>query len=61
MSPEFQKENPEIPWSKMARMRDLLIHAYQRVDLGEVWDTVKNDVPILIDAVEPLVPPEDEV
>lgn len=61
VSLEFQEANPEIPWSKMAKMRDLLIHAYQRVDLGEVWDTVKNDIPGLIVAVERLVPPEDEV
>lgn len=61
LSIDCQKANPDIPWSKMAKMRDLLIHAYQRVDLGEVWDTVKNDIPILITAVERLVPPEDEV
>lgn len=59
LSMNFQKANPGIPWSKMAKMRDLLIHAYQRVDLNEVWDTVKNDIPTLITAVEQLVPPED--
>jgi len=37
VSKAFQKQYPEIPWSQMARMRDLLIHAYVRVDLDEVW------------------------
>ncbi len=41
-------------------MRDLLIHAYDRVDLDEVWDTVQNDIPDLIIALEKIVPPEDK-
>jgi len=31
LSNDFQKQHPEIPWSRMARMRDFLIHAYGRV------------------------------
>ncbi|MBI5588184.1 MAG: DUF86 domain-containing protein [Deltaproteobacteria bacterium] len=58
LSMDFQKANLDIPWSKMAKMRDLT-HANQRVDLDEVWDTVKSDIPILIATVERLVPPED--
>ena len=60
LSDEVQRENPDIPWSKMARMRDLLIHAYGRVDLDEVWDTVQNDMPSLISAVQKIVPSEHE-
>jgi len=44
----------------MARMRDLLIHAYGMVNLDEVWDTVQNDLPPLISLLEKIVPPEDE-
>ncbi|MBW2664039.1 MAG: DUF86 domain-containing protein, partial [Deltaproteobacteria bacterium] len=47
-------------WSKMAKMRDILIHAYDRVDLDEVWDTVQNDLPELIISLEKIIPPEDE-
>jgi uncharacterized protein with HEPN domain len=39
LSDEFQRQYQGIPWSKMARMRDLLIHAYGRVNPDEVWDT----------------------
>lgn len=60
LSEDIQQTNPDIPWSKMAKMRDLLIHAYQKVDLDEVWKTVKNDIPPLIASIERLVPPEDE-
>jgi uncharacterized protein with HEPN domain len=61
LSDESQRKYPDIPWSAMARMRDLLIHAYGRVDLNEVWDTVQNDLPVLISRLERIVPPEDEV
>lgn len=60
LSRDVQKTYPDIPWSKMAKMRDLLIHAYNRVDLDQVWDTVQNDLPSLISALERIIPPEDE-
>ncbi len=32
----------------MARMRDFLVHYYHRINFHEVWDTCKNDLPMLI-------------
>lgn len=61
VSDEVRKGHPDIPWSSMAKMRDLLIHAYDRVDLDEVWDTIQNDVPDLVIALERIVPPEDKL
>ena len=60
LSDECQRMYPDIPWSAMARMRDLLIHAYGRANLNEVWDTVQHDIPGLISRLERIVPPEDE-
>lgn len=40
----------------MAGMRDVLIHAYDTVDLDEVWRTVTAEVPLLIDQLMPLLP-----
>ncbi len=61
ISEDFQAQHPGVPWSKMARMRDLLIHAYGRVNPSEVWDTVQNDLPGLISFLEKIVPQEDEL
>lgn len=37
LSPELREQNNHLPWRGMAGMRDFLIHAYDRVDLDEVW------------------------
>lgn len=43
----IQKLYPNIPWSEICKMRDLLIFAYFRVDVEGVWQTIKEDLPSL--------------
>ena len=42
---EIKTRHPEVPSSEMARMRDILIHAYFAIDLDEVWAVVRRDLP----------------
>jgi uncharacterized protein with HEPN domain len=60
VSDPFRAAHPDIPWRKMAGMRDRLIHDYRQVDLEIVWGTATEMIPDLIRQVEPLVPPMDE-
>jgi uncharacterized protein with HEPN domain len=53
---EAARQHPAIPWLLIAGMRDHLIHAYDTVDLDEVWKTATRDVPELLAAIEPLLP-----
>jgi uncharacterized protein with HEPN domain len=42
---------PQIPWRQMRDMRNVVVHAYFGVNTEVLWDTVRNDLPPL---VEPL-------
>ena len=47
VSKDFRSKHPDIPWSDMAGMRDVLIHDYIDVDFGVVWKTASEDIPNL--------------
>jgi len=44
---ELKDEYPDIPWKKMAGMRDKLIHEYFGVDLKIVWQGIQHELPPL--------------
>jgi len=44
---DFRNNYPNIPWSKIARMRDKLMHHYFGVDFNNVWKVIKEDIPKL--------------
>jgi len=47
ISQKTRRDHDHIPWKDIAGMRDKLIHAYFGVDVGQVWLTAKNDIPVL--------------
>ena len=46
-----QKQYPQIPWPKIISTRNRLIHGYDFVDYDILFDTIKNDLPPLIEAL----------
>jgi uncharacterized protein with HEPN domain len=52
---EIQETHPEVPWHFMRAMRNRLVHVYFGIDPILVWDTVKNDLPLLQTSLETLV------
>ncbi|HOI12690.1 MAG TPA: DUF86 domain-containing protein [Methanoculleus sp.] len=41
---EFRAENPDIPWSDIIGMRNVLIHHYFGIDRNAVWNVVERDL-----------------
>jgi uncharacterized protein with HEPN domain len=48
VSPEGQQQYGSVPWQQARGMRNRLIHGYDRVDLDILWNTVQDDLPVLI-------------
>ena len=46
---------PEIPWSEIVGMRNILVHGYFDIDTDIVWDAATRDVPVIKSAVERLL------
>ncbi|GAI56485.1 unnamed protein product [marine sediment metagenome] len=47
MDEDFRGKYADIPWKKIAGMRDVLIHEYFGVNLKRVWLIIKRDLPEL--------------
>jgi uncharacterized protein with HEPN domain len=52
LTPALKDDYPDIPWQDIKDFRNLMAHEYFGVDLEIVWNTVINDLPILMDAVQ---------
>jgi uncharacterized protein with HEPN domain len=47
LSSETSSLHDDIPWRRMAGMRDRVIHGYFHVNLRLVWNVVETDLPRL--------------
>ena len=47
LSPELKAVHPEVNWRNAVGMRNVLVHDYVKIDYKELWQTAKNDLPVL--------------
>ena len=45
---EFKSNNGSIPWKSIYGMRNKIIHDYDGVNLKVVWETITEDLPLLV-------------
>lgn len=48
----YRDTHPEIPWKRIAGMRDLAAHKYQTLDMVAVWNVVQDRIPELYEYVK---------
>jgi uncharacterized protein with HEPN domain len=49
---EIRTQHPHIFWKGISGMRDRLAHGYYDIDYDLLWETLHNDIPDLIAALE---------
>jgi len=57
----YRKTHSQVPWRLMAGFRDVLIHAYEGIDLKRVWQIVRDDLPAVKEAIAKLLPPLEDL
>ena len=55
LSTDLRNANPDIPWQRIAGMRDVLIHHYFGVKLETVWQVLVEHLPNLKSRVNDLL------
>jgi uncharacterized protein with HEPN domain len=55
VSQDSRERFPDIPWLQIGGMRNRLIHGYDENDLEILWDSVKHDLPSLIEKLSEII------
>ena len=48
VSAPFRKKHTEVPWRRLASLRNEIVHEYFRIDLDSLWEFVQSE----LDAVD---------
>ena len=60
LSPEFRQAHSDIPWGDIIGARNRIIHGYDRIKLEVIWGIATENVKLLLENLEPLLPQPPE-
>ena len=49
LTDQYKQTHSNIPWNAMYGLRNRIVHDYGNVDLNIVFETLKNDIPQLLE------------
>lgn len=52
LTDEYRLTHGKIPWGAMFGLRNRIVHEYGNVDLKVVYETLKDDIPELLELLE---------
>ena len=56
VEPETRERLPQIEWRRIIGMRNFLMHEYWSTDINMVWETARDKLVPLIEAIESFTP-----
>ncbi|MBO5166667.1 MAG: DUF86 domain-containing protein [Lachnospiraceae bacterium] len=51
LSDEYKQAHGNVPWNALYGLRNRIVHDYGNVDLNIVYETLKKDIPELLDMI----------
>lgn len=55
LPPTLRGAYPEIPWSRIIGIGNLLRHEYERIDVVIMWDIAQNHLPAMLVVIETMI------
>ncbi len=52
LSAEYKSSKKDLPWDEISGLRNRIVHDYGNVDLNVVFETLKYDIPELLEQIE---------
>lgn len=51
LSEKYRQEHNNVPWNSIYGLRNRIVHDYGNVDLEVVYETLKKDIPELMEMI----------
>jgi uncharacterized protein with HEPN domain len=60
LSDALRPKHPQIPWRRIAGLRDVLIHDYMGIDLLAVWEVTQSNLAFLQQQIQSILEEMDD-